>query len=212
MSRLAVNPTRMELRQLKTRLKTAQRGYKLLKDKFDETVRRFMVLVRQNKQMREELDGELKDALNAFTAAKALTSQQSVFQAFCMGTEPAYVETSTQNVMGADVPALRLVRTQSAAPTYGFFGVALETDRAVEGLNRLMERLVKLAELEKTCNILAREIEKNRRRVSALENTVIPQIAETIKFIVMKLDENERSNTIRLIKTKAHLENENAEN
>lgn len=207
MARLAVNPTRMELRRLKTRLKTATRGHKLLKDKSDEMVRRFMELVRVNKTLREEIEGEVGEALRGFMLARAVSSAEDIEQALAMPKVAVTIEAGTQNIMGVDVPSLSVnVPTPEDLLPYAFSSTPADLDAAVIKLSQLTEKLLKLAEVEKTCNMLADEIEKNRRRVNALEYVMIPQLNETIKYILMKLDENERGNITRLMKVKSMIE------
>ena len=204
MSRLAVNPTRMELRRLKTRLKTATRGHKLLKDKSDERIRQFMSFIRENKRLREEVEGELAEALRSFMLARAVSSSQTIEQSLCMPTLKADVRTGMKNVMGVDVPSIEIVpQKQEDLLPYTFVGTSGDLDNAILKISALMEKLLRLAEVEKTCNMLADEIEKNRRRVNALEYVMIPQLNETIKYIIMKLDENERGSLIRLMKVKS---------
>ncbi len=208
MARLAVNPTRMELRRLKDRLKTAQRGHKLLKDKSDEMIRQFMNYVRQNKQLREEIEDELRRALQKFMFAGAMRPVQEIEQALAMPSYKVDVSIGTKNVMGVDVPDISITPSASnELLPYNFVSTSAETDEAIITISNLIEKMLKLAEIEKTCNMLANEIEKNRRRVNALEYVVIPQLEETIKYIVMKLDENERANLIRLMKVKTMIEN-----
>lgn len=204
MARLSVNPTRMELRRLKNRLKTAVRGHKLLKDKSDEMVRQFMSYIKQNKLLREEIETELSDALHSFMLARAVTSAQGIEQALCMPAAKVNIEMGVKNVMGIDVPSLSITQAsvQNLLP-YAFASVPYELDNAILKLSELMQKLLKLAETEKTCNMLADEIEKNRRRVNALEYVMIPQLKETIKYILMKMDENERSSLVRLMKVKS---------
>lgn len=208
MARLAVNPTRMELRRLKTRLKTATRGHKLLKDKSDEMIRQFMSFVRENKRLRERLETELTAALKSFMLARAVSSAQDIEQALCMPALKAEVRTGLKNVMGIDVPSIEISALGGGLP-YGFAGTSSDLDNAIVRIQKLMEELLRLAEVEKTCNMLADEIEKNRRRVNALEYVMIPQLNETIKYIMMKLDENERGNLIRLMKVKSMIEDRN---
>ena len=212
MARLAVNPTRMELRRLKERLKTAVRGHKLLKDKSDEMIRQFMNFVRENKQLREEIEQELAEALHAFMLAKAVTDKQDVVEALSLPGIEAEVETGEKNVMGIDVPSLS-IRFKEGGDflPYSFAATSADMDTAILKISELMKRLLQLAEIEKTCNMLADEIERNRRRVNALEYVMIPQLTETIKYILMKLDENERATTIRLMKVKSIIEKQEAE-
>ena len=208
MAKLNVNPPRMELRRLKTRLKTATRGHKLLKDKSDEMIRQFMLYIRENKRLREEVEGELSQALKEFMLARAVSSDAVIEEAVAMPGVKAELKTSEKNVMSVGVPEFEIVEHENAdLYPYSFAGVTSELDNSIATLSTLLGKLLKLAEVEKTCNMLADEIEKNRRRVNALEYVMIPQLEETIKYITMKLDENERSATIRLMKVKSMIEN-----
>lgn len=207
MAKMNVNPTRMELRRLKTRLKTATRGHKLLKDKSDEMIRQFMVYVRENKRLREEIEAELSSALKGFTLARAVSSNAVIEEAVMMPATKAEISLSSDNVMSVEVPSISVVEHEGQDKyPYSFDTVTSELDASIGTLSTLLVKLVKLAEVEKTCNMLANEIEKNRRRVNALEYVMIPQIEETIKYINMKLDENERASTIRLMKVKSMIE------
>lgn len=207
MAKMNVNPTRMELRRLKTRLKTATRGHKLLKDKSDEMIRQFMVYVRENKRLREEIEAELLSALKGFTLARAVSSNAVIEEAVMMPATKAEISLSSDNVMSVEVPSISVVEHEGQDKyPYSFDTVTSELDASIGTLSTLLVKLVKLAEVEKTCNMLADEIEKNRRRVNALEYVMIPQIEETIKYINMKLDENERASTIRLMKVKSMIE------
>ena len=203
MAKLNVNPTRMELRRLKTRLKTATRGHKLLKDKSDEMIRQFMLYVRENKRLREEVEDELQASLKSFMLARAVSSDAVIEEAVLMPSTHVGLNTSSKNVMSVDVPVFDIVEGEiSDLYPYSFASVSSELDTSISSLTKLLPKLLKLAEVEKTCNMLADEIEKNRRRVNALEYVMIPQLEETIKYITMKLDENERGNTTRLMKVK----------
>lgn len=207
MAKMNVNPTRMELRRLKTRLKTATRGHKLLKDKSDEMIRQFMVYVRENKRLREEIEAELSSALKGFTLARAVSSNAVIEEAVMMPATKAEISLSSDNVMSVEVPSISVVEHEGQDKyPYSFDTVTSELDASIGTLSTLLVKLVKLAEVEKTCNMLADEIEKNRRRVNALEYVMIPQIEEAIKYINMKLDENERASTIRLMKVKSMIE------
>ena len=207
MAKMNVNPTRMELRRLKTRLKTATRGHKLLKDKSDEMIRQFMVYVRENKRLREEIEAELSIALKGFTLARAVSSNAVIEEAVMMPATKAEISLSSDNVMSVEVPSISVVEHEGQDKyPYSFDTVTSELDASIGTLSTLLVKLVNLAEVEKTCNMLADEIEKNRRRVNALEYVMIPQIEETIKYINMKLDENERASTIRLMKVKSMIE------
>jgi V/A-type H+-transporting ATPase subunit D len=208
MARLNVNPTRMELRRLKTRLKTATRGHKLLKDKSDEMIRQFTGLIKQNKTYRNEVESELNKVLTSFATAKSLVDERVLEEAFLMPSSVVKLNCSVKNIMSVSVPDIEVISDENNDLfPYNFSSLTSEADYSVATLSKLIVKLVKLAEVEKACNMLADEIEKNKRRVNALEYVMIPQIKETIKYITMKLDENERGNLTRLMKVKSMIEN-----
>ena len=208
MAVMNVNPTRMEMKRLQSRLKTATRGHKLLKDKTDEMIRRFITLAEENKRLRIETERELCVALSAFSNARAMTDARVVEEAIIMPARKVNLTCSKRKVMGIDVPSIEISETSNGSLyPYSFLTVTEQLDDSVRGLSQVLIKLVKLAETEKTCNMLAEEIEKNKRRVNALENIMIPQLSETIKYIKMKLDESERSATVRLMKVKDILNN-----
>ncbi len=204
MARLNVNPTRMELKRLKTRLSTATRGYKLLKDKSDEMIRQFSILIRKNKSLREEVERGLADTMSAFTLAKALTSEIQIEEALAIPAKSAEIKCGTKNVMSVAVPSFEIVEGEGSGDTYpyAYSSVTGEADSSIKALSSVLEKLIELAETEKACNMLADEIEKNKRRVNALEYVMIPQLEETIKYIQMKLEENDRGSKTRLMKVK----------
>jgi V/A-type H+-transporting ATPase subunit D len=204
MAILRVNPTRMELTRLKRRLVVASRGHKLLKDKRDEMVRRFMLLIKRNKKLRQEVEAALSSALGGFVLARIAMPRESFEEALMFPVREVELELSKQNIMSVYVPKIAFTekkREQAFFP-YGLLTTSSELDSATSKLASVLPQMVELAELEKTCNMLADEIEKTRRRVNALEYVMIPQLEETIKYIRMKLDENERGNLTRLMKTK----------
>ncbi len=204
MAILRVNPTRMELTRLKKRLVTASRGHKLLKDKRDEMVRQFMLLIRRNRELRLEVEAALEKALSGFVLARVAMSREAMDEALLFPVREVELSVSHANIMSVDVPKISYQekkREQAFFP-YGMLMTSSELDSAVSSLASVLPQMVELAELEKTCNMLADEIEKTRRRVNALEYVMIPQLQETIKYIRMKLDENERGSLIRLMKTK----------
>ena len=201
---LNVNPTRMELTRLKTRLRTASRGHKLLKDKRDELMKQFMDVVRENRALRRKVEEGLERANTAFAAAGAVMSPEMLEQAILYPTATVSLEMEFKNIMSVDVPVYQFHTNQggSGAAPYGFAATSGELDDAVEALREVFQDMLHLAEVEKTSQLLAQEIEKTRRRVNALEYVKIPQMQETIKYITMKLDENERASAIRLMKVK----------
>ncbi|MCL2375267.1 MAG: V-type ATP synthase subunit D [Firmicutes bacterium] len=206
MARLQVNPTRIELKKCKTRLKTASSGHKLLKDKSDEMVRQFLALVRETKAMREEVEKELTIMQSQFAQARAYSSEQTILQAISMPLESFSIETGTKTVMGCEVPSFSVsYHQENKGLPYALASAPPELASAISSLVPITTKLLKLGELEKACAMLAEEIEKNRRRVNALEHIIIPQLKETIHYILMKMDENERAALVRLIKVKSKL-------
>lgn len=204
MARLNVNPTRMELKKLKARLSTAVRGHKLLKDKSDEMIRRFTVIIRENKALRDEVEAELAQTLKQFSVARSVTPAYSAETAFSMPTVAVKTECGVKSVMGVDVPDVSLIEEKRVdGLPYAFSEITSEADHSVGKISALLPKLIKLAQTEKTVRLLADEIERNKRRVNALEYIMIPQLEETIKYIRDKLDENERASIVRLMKVKS---------
>ncbi len=200
---IKVNPTRMELTRLKRRLKTAVRGHKLLKDKRDEMVRQFIIFVRRNKALREEVEAALQDAMGRFVIASANMGPEAMAEALFYPAREAVFEVGRRNVMSVDVPQIKYTGGEEKTDLpYGFVFTSGELDGAVLDLASVLPRLIELAEVEKTCNLLADEIEKTRRRVNALEYVMIPETKENIKYITMKLEENDRASLVRLMKAK----------
>ena len=203
MARLNVNPTRMELKKLKARLSTAVRGHKLLKDKSDEMVRRFTILLREAKSLREQVEKELADVLRQFSFARAVTPVYEAETAFALPSTNVEVECETRSVMGVDVPVMKVSEQEMNADLpYAYSEITGEADYSVQMAAKLLPTMIDLAEAEKAVRMLAEEIERNKRRVNALEYVMIPQLEETIKYIKDKLDENERAAVVRLMKVK----------
>src|SRR5690554_2431350 len=206
MATLNVNPTRMELTKLKARLVTASRGHKLLKDKQDELMRRFIEMIRRNKVLRENVEKELIEVFKEFLVSSAIMSPEFLEEAVAIPKEEITVDIRKKNVMSVNVPVMNFVRKLQDDPgsiyPYGYAQTSSELDDAISRLYAMMPQLLELAEVEKSCQHMADEIEKTRRRVNALEYRTIPELQETIKFIRMKLDENERGTITRLMKVK----------
>ncbi|KOA21359.1 V-type sodium ATPase subunit D [Clostridium homopropionicum DSM 5847] len=213
MARLNVNPTRMELTNLKKRLTTATRGHKLLKDKQDELMRRFIELVKYNNQLRKSVEDQLGASFKEFVMARALMSSELLEEAIAYPKEHISVSINTKNIMSVNVPEMQFKRQleddEGSIYPYGFANTSAELDGAIEKLYGILPKLLELAEVEKSCQLMADEIEKTRRRVNALEYMTIPQLQETTRYIRMKLEENERSALTRLMKVKSMLEKQN---
>ena len=205
MAEIRVNPTRMELKKLQTRYVTARRGHKLLKDKRDELMKRFLDVVREDKDLRRRVEESLDRVYRGFTVANAVSSPKMLEEALICPKKEGSLSVSYQNVMSVTVPVFHMeMMGENAADgcNYGFASTSGELDASLRELNDLMEDLIRMAELEKTAQLLAEEIERTRRRVNALEYIMMPQYLAAIKTIKMKLDENERGNTTRLMKVK----------
>ena len=200
-----VNPTRMELSRLKKKLNTATRGHKLLKDKRDELMRRFLEMVRENRALRMQVEEQIRQANANFVLAKASMSEETLKVALLAPKQEVFVDTSYKNVMSVDIPVFES-DTRTPDPndiySYGFAFTSSDLDDAVKSLADVLPDLIKLAQIEKSCQLMADEIEKTRRRVNALEHVMIPETQEQIRYITRKLDENERSTQTRLMKVK----------
>lgn len=200
-----VNPTRIELTRLKKKLVTAVRGHKLLKDKRDELMRQFLDKVRENKALREEVETALVSANQNFMLARAGMPDEMLNTALLAPKQELTISAGTQNVMSVEIPDFDFkTRTpdQNDMYSYGFAFTTGDLDDAILSLSEVFPKMLKLAEVEKSCQLMAAEIEKTRRRVNALEHVMIPELQTNIKYITMKLDENERSTQIRLMKVK----------
>lgn len=205
MAILNVNPTRMELSNLKRKLATARKGHKLLKDKRDELMRQFLDLVRENKQLRREVEAGIEEANRHMAVARSVMQDEMLSVALMIPKQEMHLEIEEKDIMSVRIPVyhtqMKTADKNDIFP-YGYAFTSGDLDDAVRALSDIMPKLLRLAEVEKSCQLMAEEIEKTRRRVNALEHVMIPQYEETIKFITMKLDENERSTTTRLMKVK----------
>ena len=208
MAVLHVNPTRMELTGMKRRLATARRGHKLLKDKRDELVRRFIILVRENHVLRAKVEEELGEALMDFALARAVMEPGALRQALLYPAREASITVGQLSILSVRVPEYHISEgslSKSRLP-YGMADTSAQLDNAITTIANALPNLIRLAETEKTCILLADEIQKTRRRVNALEYVMIPQFEDTIRYITMKLEENERSALTRLMKVKSMIE------
>ena len=205
MANITVNPTRMELTRLKGKLRTAQRGHKLLKDKRDELMKQFLDIVREVRQLRSEVEAELMKVHNSFTVASALMSGPAMEQALMYPKQSVELTQTSKNIMSVNVPVYDFqtkTKSDSDIYPYGFAATSGELDTAVDALGKVFQKMLKLAEIEKSAQLMSEEIEKTRRRVNALEYVMIPDTQEAIRYITMKLDENDRATTTRLMKVK----------
>lgn len=207
MARLNVKPTRMELSNLKNRLKTATRGHKLLKDKRDELMRRFVDLIRENNNLRKEVEAALVSNMQDFVMAKSLENNAMIEEMFLVPTKEVQLFIETENVMSVNVPKMHShidnpYGDDNGDVVYSYLASNSEMDATLLAMEGLVGKLLRLAEVEKSCHLMADEIEKTRRRVNGLEYSTIPQLEETIHYIELKLEEAERANLVRIMKVK----------
>ncbi|NLA85438.1 MAG: V-type ATP synthase subunit D [Clostridiales bacterium] len=200
-----VNPTRMELTNLKRKLVVALRGHRLLKDKRDELMRQFLELVQENRKLRQQVEEGINAANKNFALASAVMQNETLKTAFLTPKQEVTLEVGKKNIMSVEIPVFTY-QTRTSDPndiySYGYAITSGDLDSAVKSLADILPLMLELAEKEKACQMMAAEIEKTRRRVNALEHVVIPEMQENIKYITMKLDENERSTQVRLMKVK----------
>ena len=205
MANAVVTPTRMVLNQQKKRLKTAQKGHKLMKDKCDELMRQFMDIVRLNKELRTKVEEGLTAAFGSLTVASAIMSPEMLEQALLYPRQSVELQVKYKNIMSVNVPQYTF-KTKNDDPSeiypYGFAQTSGELDDALDQMARVFEDMLELAQVEKTMRLLAEEIEKTRRRVNALEYVMIPELEGNIKYISMKLEENDNATKVRLLKVK----------
>lgn len=205
MASIQVTPTRMELRRLKRKLVTAVKGHRLLKDKRDELMRQFLDLVREDMELRKKVEKGIVDANRNFVLAKAGMSEETLRSSLMAPKQEVLLTVDKKNVMSVDIPVFDYqTRTpdENDIYSYGFAFTSSDLDGAVRSLSDVFPDMLKLAEIEKSCQLMAAEIEKTRRRVNALEHVIIPETQDGIRYITMKLDENERSTQVRLMKVK----------
>ena len=205
MAELNVNPTRMELARIKKSLSVAVRGHRLLKDKRDELMRQFLNIVREAKELRETVEAGLANANKGLAVAGSVLQREKINSALLLPKQEVQLEIKNKNIMSVDVPVFQTkLRSEKESDilSYGYASTGGDLDNAIMSLSQVLADMLKLAELEKTAGMLAGEIERTRRRVNALEYVMIPNYQDTIKRITMKLDEAERSNTVRLMKVK----------
>lgn len=200
-----INPTRMELARLSKQLGTAKRGHKLLKDKQDELMRQFILLIRKNNTLRQEVEEEMTHAMKAFRLANASINENFIEELFILPATNVSLDITEKNIMSVVVPVMQFDYNEeyvNAPLEYGFLNSNVPLDLSIERFTNFLPKLLELTEIEKTCQLMSEEIEKTRRRVNALEYMTIPELEETIYFIKMKLEENERAGVTRMIKVK----------
>ena len=203
MAIMNVNPTRMELSRLRRRLTTATRGHKLLKDKQDELVRQFITLVRENQTLRQKMEVAMQEGMERYVLASRSIADNILQEAFAIPLNKLSLDVQSKTIMNMEVPVLNGVYEEEEDEesfSYGFMSTTSELDLSLDHLESILPLMLQLAEIEKTCQLLADEIERTRRRVNALEYMTIPNLTETIAYIERTLAESERSNLTRLMK------------
>ncbi len=198
---LRVNPNRMELLRLRKRLVLARRGHKLLQDKLEEMMRRFLLLLKEIDQANKNFQQRSQKVIGDLIYSR-ITSPADEFNAALKQIQHKIsINVSTERVMNVRVPVLKIEKI-SVVKNYDFFRTSPQLDMVVAGADDYIQSLLKLAQLLKTLDILAAEIERGRRRVNALRYMLIPSIEETIRYITQKLNEFERGNLVRLMRVK----------
>ena len=203
MALLRVNPTRMELNKTKKRLRNSQRGHKLLKDKRDDLVKKLVEMASRSRDIRKTVEKELAAVYEGMSAAEALMGPMAMEAAMMMPKQSISLDLGAQNLMGVEIPVYEHSAEHSNdIYPYGYYGTSIELDNALMALYKALPHLLELSQIEKSVQLLSQEIEKTRRTVNALEFVRIPNLQQTVKYIRMKLDENERGNITRLMKVK----------
>ena len=195
----------MELTRLKKALGVARKGHKLLKDKRDELMRQFLDIVREAKALRVTVEEGIREANRNFVVANSVMQSEVLTSALMLPKQRAQLSIGEKNIMSVNVPVYDVTyqtHDKNDIYSYGFAFTSSDLDQAITSPYNILPDMLRLAELEKSIQLIASEIEKTRRRVNALEHVMIPDYEDTIKYISMKLDENERSSTARLMKIK----------
>ncbi|MEX0672915.1 MAG: V-type ATP synthase subunit D [Candidatus Paceibacterota bacterium] len=198
---LKVNPTRVNLLALKKRLKTAKKGHKLLKDKRDGLIQKFMQIIKETRELRSQVDQELGEALHTYVRGSSMINKKVIDVAFMVPAANVSLEVATESVMAVRIPRFS-IQKEGNGFSYGFLETNGDIDTAINKIDTIFPNLVKLAELEKTIENLADEIEKTRRRTNALENVMIPNLNTTIRYINSRLEEQQRDAVISSMKIK----------
>jgi V/A-type H+-transporting ATPase subunit D len=203
-----VNPTRMELLKLKGKVKLAEKGHRLLKEKRDALIMEFFNILEEARGVRRKTEAKLAEAFRALILAQAILGGIKVWEA-SMAVKPVDgVEIRSRNIMGVRVPVLEVGETRRSLLErgYGLIDTSAQLDEAASRFEEALKSVIELAEIEKSIRLLAEEIESTKRRVNALENIVIPRLTATVKYIKMRLDEMERENFFKLKRIKTMIE------
>jgi V/A-type H+-transporting ATPase subunit D len=203
-----IKPTRMELLKLKRRVKLADKGHRLLKEKRDALISEFMLVIKEYRDARRRVEENLRIAFYNLLMAEVLLGSRDLEQISGITTRDIGLDFVTKNIMGVSIPILEIgdVVRRINERGYGFLSTTAKLDDAAKGFEESLLLIVKLAEVEESVRRIAQEVEKTKRRVNALEYIVIPRLNATIKHIEMRMEEIEREGFLRLKKIKASLE------
>ena len=202
-----VKPTRMQLLEIRKKLILAEKGHKLLEEKRDALVERFFRIIDERNTLRKEVDALFGTAFTSLIQAQMIMGEQQVKEASSLSMAAGTIDFQTENIMGVSIPSMNTENFKLAdQPTYSFSDTCAKLDDAKQEFTKAVNQLLKLADLEGSIKSLAVEIEKTKRRVNALENTSIPKLISTIKYIEMQLEEREREDFFRRKRIKALME------
>ena len=195
-----ITPTRSVLLDLKKKIKLSQSGYKIMKMKRDGLIIEFFEVLEKAKKMRKGVSSDYEAAMEKITIARAAEGEIAVKSAaYALKTEPE-VKLGSKNIMGMMVPRVEAssIHTKMTERGYGVIETSAYIEEAAIAFEKLLDTLVRAAEIETTMKKLLDEIEKTKRRVNALEFKIIPELKEAEAFVKFRLEEMERENTTRL--------------
>lgn len=205
-----VTATRMTLLSLKNQIKVAERGHKLLKDKQDGLMQEFLKIIKKAKEVRSHFESELQKVNTAFLFAQSHMDKSSLENTLSHSSQELKLSVKTKNIMSTRIPQFKL-EVSGDALDYDLVETRSELDVAIRSFSSAFQVLLTLAEIEKSAENLAFEIEKTRRRVNALEHRLIPDLRDTLKFIAMKLGEAERATIVQVMAIKEMIEKQERE-
>ncbi|MBN2600161.1 MAG: V-type ATP synthase subunit D [Candidatus Thermoplasmatota archaeon] len=202
-----VNPTRMELLEIRKKVVLAEKGHKLLEEKRDALVEKFFSVIEKRNALKKQVDEGFHDAFLSLIQAQMLLGEQQVDDASDITPDIGEISFETDNIMGVKIAKINTHHLrQQGMPLYGFSETCASLDDAYQKFNTLLRLVIPLAEVEENIQSLSIEIEKTKRRVNVLENTLIPKLYATIKYIEMRLEEQEREDFFRRKRIKALME------
>ena len=203
MNKGQINPTRMELMKLKNKLQMSVRGHKLLKDKQDELVHSYISIVNETRALSEEVDLLFSDVLDVFVKMKQKKALVDIYEMLMIPSSKIEIDYKHKSIMTVEIPKIDIKEIDTKGnQTYSEISAPMEINEVENKMNDLFPKLIKLSEMEQSIHLMTEEIAKTRRRVNVIENVMIPDLRDNIKRITMKLEDTERSNTVRIMKSK----------